>query len=120
MLIGADSQMYNPMLNLKPGVIDRPLKTNQYLGNFYTEIMLPIDGLRFRSNLGLDFRSVQNYEYFAKETTPRQNGTSLARNGTSQKNMYTWENYFTYDKDLNDKHRVNLTLLQSIQQDVNE
>lgn len=120
MLIGADAQMYNPMLNLKPGVIDRPLKTNQYLGNFYTEITFPFEGLRFRSNFGLDFRSVQNYEYFAKETTPRQNGTSFARNATLQKNMYTWENYFTYDKNLSDKQRVTLTLLQSIQQDINE
>jgi len=119
-LIGADAQMYNPMLNLQPGAIDRPLKTNQYLGNFYAEFKLPIDGLRFRSNLGLDFRSVQDYQYFAKETTNRQNGTSYASNGTSQKNMYTWENYFTYDKDLSDKHHINLTLLQSIQQDENE
>jgi TonB-linked SusC/RagA family outer membrane protein len=120
MLIGADPQMYNPLLNLEPGAIDRPLKKNQFLGNFYVELMLPIDGLRFRSNLGLDFNSVQNYEFFAKETTPRQNGSSYARNATSHKNMYTWENYFTYDKIIKDIHRFNFTLLQSIQQDVNE
>ena len=120
LLIGSDAQMYNPMLNLQPGVIDRPIKTNQYLGNFYAEFVLPIEGLRFRSNLGLDFRSIQNYEYYAKETTPRQNGTSFARNATSQKNMYTWENYFMYDKKLSEKHRLSLTFLQSIQQDVNE
>lgn len=120
MLIGSDAQMYNPLLNLQPGVIDRPLKTNQFLGNFYAEFTLPVEGLRFRSNLGLDFRSMQDYEFYAKETTPRQNGTSYAKNATSQKNMYTWENYFMYDKELNDKHHLNLTFLQSIQQDVNE
>lgn len=117
LLIGSDAQMYNPQLNLKKGVIDRPLKNTQYLGNFYLNIKFPIDGLSFRSNLGLDFLSVQDYEYYAKETTSRQNGTSFAKNATSHRKMYTWENYFTYNKFFNDKHSLNLTLLQSIQQE---
>ena len=118
--IGADAQMYNPMLNMVKGAVDRPLKTKRFLGSYYVEAKLPIDGLMFRSNLGFDYRTVQDYEYYAGKTTERQMGNSYAKNLVDNFSMMTWENYFTYNKKLNNEHNIGITALQSIQKDVKE
>lgn len=119
-LVGGDSQMYNPLMNTVDGAVDRPLKTSRYLGSYFVDIKLPVKGLSFRSNLGIDSRTVQDYEYFASATTERQLGNSYASNSVKKYSMITWENYFTYTRDFNEKHSLGVTLLQSIQQDVQE
>lgn len=119
-LVGGDSQMYNPLMNIVKGAVDRPLKTSRYLGSYFVDIKFPIKGLSFRSNLGIDSRTVQDYEYFASATTERQLGNSAASNSVKKYSMITWENYFTYNRDFNEKHSLSVTLLQSIQQDLKE
>lgn len=119
-LVGGDSQMYNPLMNIVKGAVDRPLKTSRYLGSYFVDIKFPIKGLSFRSNLGIDSRTVQDYEYFASATTERQLGNSAASNSVKKYSMITWENYFTYNRDFNEKHSLGVTLLQSIQQDLKE
>ncbi len=119
-LIGGDSQMYNPLMNTVEGAVDRPLKTSRYLGSYFVDIKFPVKGLSFRSNLGIDSRTVQDYEYFASATTERQLGNSAASNSVEKYSMVTWENYFTYNRDFDEKHSLGVTLLQSIQQDLKE
>lgn len=119
-LVGGDSQMYNPLMNTVEGAVDRPLKTSRYLGSYFVDIKFPVKGLSFRSNLGIDSRTVQDYEYFASATTERQLGNSAASNSVEKYSMITWENYFTYNRDFNEKHSLGVTLLQSIQQDLKE
>lgn len=120
-LIGGDSQMYNPLMNMVDGAVDRPLKNSRFLGSYYVNIDFPfIKGLSFRSNLGIDSRTEQDYEYYASATTERQLGNSYASNTVIKYSMFTWENYFTYNRDFNDKHSLGVTLLQSIQQDLAE
>lgn len=119
-LVGGDSQMYNPLMNTVEGAVDRPLKTSRYLGSYFVDIKFPIKGLSFRSNLGIDSRTVQDYEYFASATTERQLGNSSASNSMKKYSMITWENYFTYNRDFKEKHSLGITLLQSIQQDLKE
>lgn len=119
-LVGGDSQMYNPLMNTVDGAVDRPLKTSRYLGSYFVDVKLPVKGLNFRSNLGIDSRTVQDYEYLASATTDRQLGNSYASNSVKKYSMITWENYFTYSRDFNEKHSLGVTLLQSIQQDLQE
>lgn len=119
-LVGGDSQMYNPLMNTVEGAVDRPLKTSRYLGSYFVDIKFPVKGLSFRSNLGIDSRTVQDYEYFASATTERQLGNSATSNSVKKYSMITWENYFTYNRDFNEKHSLGVTLLQSIQQDLKE
>lgn len=119
-LVGSDALMYNPMMNMVDGAVDRPLKTSRFLGSYYLEVKLPVDGLMFRSNFGIDSRTVQDYEYLAEATTERQLGTSYAKNAVDKYSMFTWENYFSYNKEFGGKHSIGATLLQSIQQDVEE
>lgn len=112
--------VYNPLLNLEPGAVDRPKKTTRYLGSYYLDIKLPVDGLKFRSNLGIDSRSVQDYEFFSARTTDRACSTSRATNATEKYTMFTLENMLFYDKTFNDKHTLGVTLLQSVQEDKKE
>lgn len=119
-LVGGDSQMYNPLMNRVDGAVDRPLKNSRFLGSYYVDIKLPIEGLNFRSNFGIDSRTEQDYEYYASATTKRQLGNSYASNTVTKYTMFTWENYFSYNRDFNEKHSLGVTLLQSIQQDLSE
>lgn len=119
-LVGGDSQMYNPLMNMVDGAVDRPLKNSRFLGSYYVDIKLPIEGLSFRSNFGIDSRTEQDYEYYASATTKRQLGNSYASNTVTKYTMFTWENYFSYNRDFNEKHSLGVTLLQSIQQDLSE
>lgn len=112
--------VYNPLLNLKSGAVDRPLKTTRYLGSYYLDIKLPVDGLKFHSNLGIDSRSVQDYEFYSARTTNRACSTSYAKNATEQYTMFTLENMLFYDKTFNEKHTFGVTLLQSVQEDKKE
>lgn len=119
--VGSDALMYNPMMNMVDGAVDRPLKTSRFLGSYYLEVKFPVDGLTFRSNFGVDSRTVQDYEYLASETTERQLKASYAKNAVSKYSMFTWENYFSYNKEFGGgKHSIGATLLQSIQQDLKE
>lgn len=119
-LVGSDSQMYNPLQNMVDGAVDRPLKNSRFLGSYFADIKFPIKGLSFRSNLGIDSRTEQDYQYFASATTERKGGNSFASNAVTKYTMLTWENYFSYNREFNDKHSFGITLLQSIQQDMQE
>lgn len=119
-LVGGDSQMYNPLMDFVPGAVDRPLKVTRFLGSYFAEIKFPIEGLAFRSNLGIDSKTVRDYEYYASDTTERQLGTSFARNAVDIYSTVTWENYFSYIREFNKKHSWGVTLLQSVQQDIHE
>lgn len=109
--------VYNPLMNLEPGAVDIPLKTTRFLGSYSLDIKLPVDGLKFRSNLGIDSRSVQDYEFWSARTSKRACSTSLAKNATEKYTMFTLENMLFYDKTFNEKHTLGVTLLQSVQED---
>lgn len=112
--------VYNTLMNLVPGAVDRPVKTTRYLGSYFLDVKLPIDGFRFRSNLGIDSRTVQDYEFYSARTTNRSMGTSYAKNATEKYTMFTLENMLFYDKTFKEKHTLGVTLLQSLQEDVKE
>jgi len=114
---GTDDQYWNPLTRLVDGAVSNPLKTNQFFGSYYGEIKLPVEGLRFRSNLGLDMTAVQDYEF--QSGLARSGKTNYAKNATENRFMYTWENLLFYDKEIG-KHNLGLTFLQSIQQNLVE
>ncbi|MDR0750052.1 MAG: TonB-dependent receptor [Tannerellaceae bacterium] len=112
--------IYNPLMNLEPGAVDRPLKTTRYLGSYFVDVKLPVDGLKFRSNLGIDSRTVQDYEFWSARSSSRGLSSSSAKNATEKYTMFTLENMLFYDKTFNNKHTLGVTLLQSIQEDQKE
>lgn len=112
--------VYNPLMDLEPGAVDRPLKTTRYLGSYYVDVKLPIEGLKFRSNLGIDSRTVQDQEFYSARSSNRACSTSWAKNATEKYSMFTLENMLFYDRTFNDKHTLGITLLQSVQEDKKE
>ena len=80
----------------------------------------PVEGLKFKSNLGLDARTKQDYQFYSSNTSTRQLGTSYAYNGMSKYTMMTLENMLFYNRDFGKDHTVGVTLLQSIQEDKTE
>lgn len=119
-LVASDAQMWNPLMNLEKGAVSAPEKVSRYLGSYYIEITLPVKGLKFKSNLGLDSRTKQDYKFYSSETSTRQLGTSYAYNGMSKYTMMTLENMIFYNRDFGKDHSLGVTLLQSIQEDKTE
>lgn len=64
MTSGGDSQWWNPLQYLEPDAVVNPLKINRFLGSYYGEIKLPLDGLKYRANIGIDFHSRQDYSFY--------------------------------------------------------
>lgn len=114
---GTDDQWYNPLMKLVEGAVEKPYKVNSFMGSYYVEITLPVDGLRFRSNLGLSSRSIQDYDF--QSGAARNTNLNYAKNATENHYSYTWENLVYYDKTVG-YHSFGVTLLQSIQEYVME
>lgn len=112
MTSGADSQWWNPLQYLEPNAVVNPLKVNRFLGSYYGEIKLPVEGMKFRSNIGIDFHSRQDYSF--SSANARGGTVNQAKNATQQTYAYTFENLLFYDKQLGD-HAIGATLLQSVQ-----
>jgi TonB-linked SusC/RagA family outer membrane protein len=114
---GVDTQWWNPLQYLEEGAVISPKRVNRYFGSYYGEIKFPVDGLRFRSNAGVDFMSTQDYSFAASKA--RTNNGNQATNATAQRYTYTLENLLFYDKTWK-QHSLGLTVMQSVQRDVNE
>ena len=117
MTSGGDSQWWNPLQYLEPNAVVNPLKINRFLGSYYGEIKLPLDGLKYRANIGIDFHSRQDYSFLSSNA--RQGNPNQAKNATQQTYAYTFENLLFYDKQFG-KHSIGVTLLQSIQRNRTE
>ncbi|HYH55404.1 MAG TPA: SusC/RagA family TonB-linked outer membrane protein, partial [Anseongella sp.] len=111
---GNDALAVNPLLNIE-GVIDEH-RRNRVISSFYLEAS-PLEGLKYRANFGLDFRTARDGRFRSSMST-FQNGTpAWAEYGGNYAKGYTPENILTYDRTLNEKHTFGITLLQSIQSD---
>jgi TonB-linked SusC/RagA family outer membrane protein len=96
-------------------------KINQLFGNLYGEYTI-LKNLRFRTSLGIDYRSQYENQFIARENPGFQNAPSASRGsaatGTNIGTIWLWENTLTYDLNLKDHH---FTLLggQSLQNSQN-
>jgi TonB-linked SusC/RagA family outer membrane protein len=86
--------------------------------SIYSEIKIPgVDGLKYRMNLGLDFRQTNFGNYTGvginnvTTTTP-----STAAVNNSQNYHWTFENILTYDRTFAQKHNINVLALYSAEQ----
>lgn len=114
---GTDDQWRNPLIRLEEGAVSNPLKINRFIGSYYADITLPVKGLRFRTNLGIDSETRQDYNF--QSAAARGNTMNYARNATENRSMFTWENLIFYDRTIQD-HTIGVTLLQSINEYLRE
>jgi TonB-linked SusC/RagA family outer membrane protein len=86
--------------------------------NLYGEVKIPgVEGLKYRANLGLNFR-MSNGGSFTGEGVNSSSATtpSTASVSNSLTTSWTMENLLTYDRTFADKHQVNLVGLYSAEQ----
>ncbi|PZR12196.1 MAG: SusC/RagA family protein [Flavobacterium psychrophilum] len=84
--------------------------------SIYGEVALPLDGLKYRLNVGLNYRT-SNSGWYTGSGVFNTNATSPSGAGRGNNQTYHWvlENLLTYDKTFG-KHKVNAVGLYSAEQ----
>ncbi len=110
----------NPLtLKDRENIVDRTrrLRTNNVL---YAEVSI-LEGLKYKLNLGLDFRQENRGTFRGPLTIMRPDATTAAQATASIANSEAYtllmENLLTYDKTIATNHRINFTGLWSVQKD---
>lgn len=111
-LPGGDINIFNPIRDAELIINER--RNTRMFGSFYGEVKL-MEGLKFRTNFGPDFKHHRRGEFEGALSSFRQGGTSRARNYQDQRLTYVIENLLFYNKQLGESHSVGVTLLQSAQ-----
>jgi TonB-linked SusC/RagA family outer membrane protein len=114
-----DNLMWNPLADLQPGVYINKNKRFRLLSALYVEAEI-IKGLKIRTNFGPDLANGRNGVFRGSLSTQSRGSLPSASNSENFVLYYTTESYFTYDKTIADKHRINLTGLYSYQQQTTE
>ncbi len=114
---GVDTQWWNPLQYLVKGAVVNPKKTNRFFGSYFGEIKLPLDGLSYRLNAGIDYYTVDDYSFASGKA--RQGQVNQAKNAKSNTYAYTLENLLFYNKEVGE-HSFGGTLLQSVQRNRTE
>lgn len=110
----------NPLtLDDRDNIVDRTrrLRTNNVL---YAEVKI-IEGLKYKLNLGLDFRQEARGTFYGPKTIIKPDAANNASATASISNAEAYsilmENLLTYDKTIANDHRINFTGLWSTQKD---
>ncbi|MFC3199396.1 SusC/RagA family TonB-linked outer membrane protein [Parapedobacter deserti] len=84
----------------------------------YGEVSIPwVEGLKYRVNLGLDYRQSNGGAYTGQGITST-NPTTISSASVSNQHTYHWlvENLLTYDRTFAGKHDINVVALYSAEQ----
>ncbi len=92
----------------------RKSQTLRLLGSTYLEAKI-LDGLKIRTQLGIDGSFVDDFIY----TDPRT-GDGLSANGSMSQAYnpffrYNWQNILSYTKSINGEHNIDVTLVSELQ-----
>ncbi len=112
---GGDDLIKNPLRDDEEIIDERRIM--RFFGSYYAEVNLgsfwsPLEGLRFRTNVGQDFKHWRRGEFKTAESSDQDGSVNYAH--YDQEQIYTWtlENLLYYNKDIG-IHSFGLTLLQS-------
>jgi TonB-linked SusC/RagA family outer membrane protein len=116
---GFVATIFNPLREVDNAFNER--RVTRFFGSLYGEVKLPIDGLRYRLNVGPDFRNTRTGVFQSARAIARDGGgpssTSFASYDQGQNFTYVVENLLFYDKQLGKNHSIGITALQSVQAD---
>jgi TonB-linked SusC/RagA family outer membrane protein len=110
---GGDALIFSPLNEISDYMDER--RVSRFFGSYYADIKL-LEGLRFRTNFGPDFKQYRRGRYYGAFTSDRRGGTSQGIYDQEQRLSYVWENLLYYDKVFGD-HTLGLTFLQSAQRE---
>jgi TonB-linked SusC/RagA family outer membrane protein len=103
------------------GLGDKYVDQTRTFGSYnslYSEVKIPgIEGLKYRINLGLNYRQINSGNYTGVGVfsgTPSNNSTASITN----EHMINWtvENLLTYDRTFAEKHKLNAVVMYSAEQ----
>lgn len=112
----SDGLRTNPFAEVVPGAqIDETFRTRIFTSIFANwEIT---KGLTYRVNFGPDYTVRRNGRFTGSQTNARRGGDATGSVDDRFQFNYTLENILTYNKTFKSVHNLNLTALQSFQQD---
>lgn len=87
----------------------RLLKTSAFSGNVYADIIF-FPGLDFRSNVGVNVGSQYNPYFESDKITLTANTNNYAEIHSYQRLFWQWDNYLTYNKQINSANSINVLL----------
>ena len=114
-----DGLRTNPYAEIVPGAQLDEVSRYRMFNSIYATIQLH-KNLSFRTNFGPDFSFQRAGRFTGSQTNARRGAPPTGSIAERWDFNYTLENILTYDKIFNEKHRLNLTGLQAIQQDRSE
>src|SRR5690606_20183104 len=111
---GGDPLVFSPLNEINDYIDDRRIA--RIFGSYYADLTI-LPGLRYRMNLGTDFKHYRRGQYQGALTSDRRGGTSFGNYYQDQRFTYVMENLIFYDKEIGTNHRINVTALYSLQDD---
>ena len=107
-----DTQVQNPILEVKPNAYKDETRVSNLLGNAYIELN-PLKGLSFRSSLSASVFTSRKGVFVGADSKNRINQLPSANLENRINGSYTLDNILNYKKSIA-KHDVNLTMAQSL------
>jgi TonB-linked SusC/RagA family outer membrane protein len=111
-LIVTEDEVYtNPLFNINES--DNNRKTNRVILNLFADYEI-LEGLKYRLNTNVNYRNRTDASY---ESTRHRFGQSYggqAQLGSLESMEYLIENILTYNKSFNENNRMDITLMQSL------
>lgn len=114
-----DGLRTNPFAEIVPGAQLDEISRYRMFNSIYASVKLH-KNLTFRTNFGPDFSFQRAGRFIGSQTNNRRGAPPTGSVGERWDFNYTLENFLTYEKVFNEKHRLNITALQAIQQDRSE
>jgi TonB-linked SusC/RagA family outer membrane protein len=106
-----DTQVQNPILEVKASNYKDETRVSSFLGNGYLELT-PMKGLSFKSSLSASVFSSRRGVFAGADSKGRLNKLPSANNTFNLNGSYTWDNILNY-KYTTGKHNLNFTAIQS-------
>ncbi len=106
-----DTQVPNPLMEVRPGNSQYETRTSNFLGNGYIEIT-PLKGLSFRSSLSASSINDRIGDFRGKDTKSRLNKLPIASTTWDYNTSYTLDNVLIYKLKAG-LHDINITAAQS-------
>lgn len=98
---------------------DNQVVTDLFQGNGYLELGL-LPELKFRSTLGVQISNQRIGNYVSQKLVEGRNNNGVGSIGAHKNTNLISENFFTYEKEFNEKHNLNLMVGYSYQSSRNE
>ncbi|MEM1135494.1 MAG: SusC/RagA family TonB-linked outer membrane protein, partial [Bacteroidota bacterium] len=109
----------NPLNEIVDGAYIDERKVTRAFASVYGIVDI-IDGMQFRMNFGPDLRVRRRGFFQGSLTNARRGADPNSGQEYNEEFAYTLENILTYNKTLGSKHKLGVTLLQSIQEQRDE